>query len=282
VAFVHGPGTDDPLMGNYRSGSTNYRWYWVTDGQGRQFAVGDSVGYDRSTELQYEDTGIYAGGTTKANTYDAERNPTPRLAELSFFRNRFYDQETGQWTQEDPIGIAGGINLYQYAGNNPVSFSDPFGLRVCFAGSRSQVRTLKGETEEAIGATISLDRDNCVKDVGQNEKGDPRWRLRRFFLNLHESEATFAVRFSRQAGSEQIDPYAIDVFERAPATAYWTWHNQQCNAQAPFTYAQVVAHELSHHNPVAFGRPMDLDEQRAVGYENLYLRAVGRPERCRY
>jgi hypothetical protein len=31
-------------------------------------------------------------------------------------------------TQEDPIGLAGGLNLYGFAGGDPVTFSDPFGL----------------------------------------------------------------------------------------------------------------------------------------------------------
>jgi uncharacterized protein RhaS with RHS repeats len=34
----------------------------------------------------------------------------------------------GLLTQEDPIGIAGGLNLYGYANGDPINFSDPFGL----------------------------------------------------------------------------------------------------------------------------------------------------------
>jgi RHS repeat-associated protein len=43
-------------------------------------------------------------------------------------RNRSYDPQTGRFTQEDPIGLAGGMNLYGFAGGDPVNFSDPFGL----------------------------------------------------------------------------------------------------------------------------------------------------------
>jgi uncharacterized protein RhaS with RHS repeats len=46
-------------------------------------------------------------------------------------RNRWYDPQTGRFLSQDPIGLAGGVNLYAYAGNNPASYSDPFGLMIC-------------------------------------------------------------------------------------------------------------------------------------------------------
>jgi uncharacterized protein RhaS with RHS repeats len=45
-----------------------------------------------------------------------------------YMRNRYYDPTTGRFTQEDPIGLAGGTNLYGFGGGDPVNFSDPFGL----------------------------------------------------------------------------------------------------------------------------------------------------------
>ena len=47
---------------------------------------------------------------------------------MLFRRNRYVDPATGRFTQEDPIGLAGGVNLYGFADGDPVNFSDAFGL----------------------------------------------------------------------------------------------------------------------------------------------------------
>ncbi|EBK2024593.1 RHS repeat-associated core domain-containing protein, partial [Salmonella enterica subsp. enterica serovar Typhi] len=49
---------------------------------------------------------------------------------------RFYDPDIGKFISGDPIGLAGGINLYQYA-PNPLSYIDPLGLCKKFAGKGS-------------------------------------------------------------------------------------------------------------------------------------------------
>jgi RHS repeat-associated protein len=45
-----------------------------------------------------------------------------------YMRNRYYDPGTGRFTQEDPIGLSGGLNVYGFAAGDPVNHSDPFGL----------------------------------------------------------------------------------------------------------------------------------------------------------
>jgi uncharacterized protein RhaS with RHS repeats len=56
----------------------------------------------------------------------------------------------GLYTQQDPIGIAGGLNLYGYAGGDPINFSDPFGLRPCDPPDDP-------ECEEGIILTLAVD-----------------------------------------------------------------------------------------------------------------------------
>ncbi len=44
------------------------------------------------------------------------------------FQHRWYDAEVGKWISRDPIGVEGGVNVYNYTANNPVNTIDPIGL----------------------------------------------------------------------------------------------------------------------------------------------------------
>nr|WP_244143596.1 RHS repeat-associated core domain-containing protein [Burkholderia multivorans] len=46
---------------------------------------------------------------------------------LHYNRHRYYDPSSGRFVSKDPIGLDGGINVYQYA-DNPTGWIDPLGL----------------------------------------------------------------------------------------------------------------------------------------------------------
>jgi RHS repeat-associated protein len=83
---------------------------------------------------------------------------------LMYMRNRYYDPKAGRFTQEDPIGLAGGMNLYGFANGDPVNFSDPFGLcpDLCFvegaAAAGAGVYIAGVAVAATIGAILAGDR----------------------------------------------------------------------------------------------------------------------------
>lgn len=85
----------------------------------------------------YSKTSPFNQPLTWQGTLVAQRRD---LSGQIYLRNRFYDPNTGRFTQEDPIGLAGGLNLYGFANGDPVNFSDPFGL---FAGGPCDIPDLK-------------------------------------------------------------------------------------------------------------------------------------------
>lgn len=129
--FVHGPGIDDPLVALSREAGTGrfYKFLFiVTDGNGRRYSVGRLDGTLWPEDLGSDPGWRYSGVSGGSNTFGSARMNNPNLPDIAYFRNRAYDSRTGRWTQEDPIGLAGGMNLYQFNGNNPATYNDPFGL----------------------------------------------------------------------------------------------------------------------------------------------------------
>ncbi|MBB4637972.1 RHS repeat-associated core domain-containing protein [Longimicrobium terrae] len=71
-----------------------------------------------------------------------------------YMRNRYYDAQAGRFSQEDPIGLAGGLNAYGFANGDPVSYSDPYGLR----GDTLVIVSGGAELEAARSASPTIDR----------------------------------------------------------------------------------------------------------------------------
>ncbi|MHC6224503.1 PAAR/RHS domain-containing protein [Pseudomonas sp. X10] len=61
---------------------------------------------------------------------------------------RYFDPDTGSYTQSDPIGLPGGLNLYQYVAN-PLRWIDPLGLFGCDPKARKHI--LEGDSPTSGG-----------------------------------------------------------------------------------------------------------------------------------
>jgi len=86
-----------------------------------------------------------------------------RLIDFGF---RWYDREVGRWTQRDPLGVAGGLNLYTYCNANPPNLVDPWGLQ--WWGGRRDEQGCPGWTK--MGQLV--DEEGNVYTVYQDQHGD--------------------------------------------------------------------------------------------------------------
>ncbi|MGJ0429752.1 RHS repeat-associated core domain-containing protein, partial [Methylobacter sp.] len=65
---------------------------------------------------------------------------------LHYNLNRYYDPQAGRFIHQDPIGLAGGVNLFQYA-VNPVNWIDPLGLSCTPKDAQKKVNKGQGPVE---------------------------------------------------------------------------------------------------------------------------------------
>jgi RHS repeat-associated protein len=135
--------------------STNY--FYTTDHQGsiREVLANDGqtiVGrfsYDPWGDTTYED---YSAGSVAQPDFGYDGYfRSSHLPGLYLTEYRPYCTIIGKWLSRDPIGEAGGLNLYGYVGNNPINFRDPLGLDAAAAAEALGGLGTAEEGEEAGG-----------------------------------------------------------------------------------------------------------------------------------
>lgn len=111
----------------FTSSSGQTVWRAVNTAFGRREVVVNSIG-----EINVGFPGQY---------YDNE-------SDLWYNWNRYYDANLGRYLQADPIGFAGSVNAYVYAGSNPISYIDPIGLCI----SQATADGISGAVGGGVGA----------------------------------------------------------------------------------------------------------------------------------
>jgi RHS repeat-associated protein len=122
--YVHGPGTDEPLVWYEGAGTTDRR-YLHADERGSIVAVSDDSGNVIGIN-KYDEYGVPAATNVGSFGYTGQVW-LPELGQWHY-KARMYDPRLGRFLQPDPIGYGDGMNMYAYVGGDPVNFTDPLGL----------------------------------------------------------------------------------------------------------------------------------------------------------
>ncbi|EHN82072.1 RHS repeat domain-containing protein, partial [Escherichia coli] len=179
---------------------------------------------------------------------------------LYYNRHRYYDPLQGRYITQDPIGLKGGWNFYQYP-LNPVSGFDPLGLKVSFQGDESTQKTLK----------------EAYKAVAETKFGH------KITEELESSEHEYIFRGLRKGINQTCYDdteysFYIDI-DNDHSSCVYQEKNKAC-AMKPTLLSVVLAHEMGH----AKGMKDDGTDSMANvdKYENPFRKELGLPARMKY
>ncbi len=120
----------DEFLTRTENGTTQF---YLTDVQGTVVGLANPDG-TIATTYAYDPGGTpTTSGATSSNPYTFTGREDDGTG-LLYYRDRYYDPQTGRFISPDPIGQAGGTNLYQYALSSPTTYTDPTGNNPLIAG----------------------------------------------------------------------------------------------------------------------------------------------------
>lgn len=114
-------------------GSTvhNKPYFVHHDGNGNVIALLDGVMGQPAAWYEYGPFGEpirMNGSMAVLNPFRFANKYTDNESGMVYYGLRYYDSGRGRWLSRDPLGEAGGLNLYGMVGNDPVNAYDPLGL----------------------------------------------------------------------------------------------------------------------------------------------------------
>jgi RHS repeat-associated protein len=119
--------------------------YYHFDGAGNTAQMTSTAGtvVNSYTYLPFGEKLSSTAGVNNPFTYVGEYGVMDEGSGLYFMRNRWYSPVIGRFVQQDPIGLAGGTNLYGYTGNNPTNWADPLGTEPDPAAARGNAESYR-------------------------------------------------------------------------------------------------------------------------------------------
>ena len=136
---LHGAGGVGGLLWVEDAATTTTRWFPAYDGNGNVMALlEDSANSATAGYLNlFHEYGPFGESLSKRGVMDSFGHNCPfqfstkwtdEETGLIYYGHRYYDPKHGRWLSRDPIGEAGGLNLYGFVGNDPVNRWDYLGL----------------------------------------------------------------------------------------------------------------------------------------------------------
>jgi RHS repeat-associated protein len=138
IALLSAAGLDEWLALIDPSGTRSL----LTDGLGSTMALTDATG-NIVTQYTYDAFGVTtSSGAASLNPFQFTGRENDATG-LYYYRARYHDPNRGRFASEDQAGFSAGTNLYVYASDSPVNYTDPSGLTPGDNGLEGNIRHLK-------------------------------------------------------------------------------------------------------------------------------------------